>query len=339
MDMPMPTQGETSDAPLEDARKALDALARRARAVVIGRDDVIELVLIALLSDGHVLLEDYPGSGKTTLARALGESLEVSRSPGTLPAFRRIQFTPDLLPSDVTGSSVFEMDKNVFSFRPGPIFAHLVLADEINRTSPKVQAAMLEAMAEKQVTVDNDTHKLDELFFVIATQNPLDVMGTYPLPTPQLDRFLFKIEMRHIERKAELEVLAQYPRPSLTMSEGLPRVTRDELLAARRTVRERIFIAPVLREALVDIARALRSDERVLQGASTRSLVLMMPALQSRALLQGRSFVTPQDIEALAPAVFGHRIECVPGVVDKRQVIATALAPSLERLSRVSLSR
>jgi MoxR-like ATPase len=339
MDMPLAAQAQTNDAPLEDARRGLDALARRARAVVIGRDDVIELVLIALVSDGHVLLEDYPGSGKTTLARALGESLRVGGGPAHLPAFRRIQFTPDLLPSDVTGTSVFELDKNRFQFRAGPIFAHLVLADEINRTSPKVQAAMLEAMAEKQVTVDNETHKLDELFFVIATQNPLDVMGTYPLPTPQLDRFLFKIEMRHIEKAAELEVLAQYPRPALSMSEGLPQVTREELLAARRAIRERVHIAPVLRESLVDAARALRSDERVLQGASTRSLVLMMPALQARALLRGRAYVIPEDIEALAPAVFGHRIECVPGVVDKRQVIASALAPILERLSKLSLSR
>jgi MoxR-like ATPase len=340
MDMP-PQLGQTNDAPLDEARRALDALARRARAVVIGRDDVIELVLIALVSDGHVLLEDYPGSGKTTLARALGESLRVTGAGplAHLPAFRRIQFTPDLLPSDVTGTSVFELDKNRFQFRAGPIFAHLVLADEINRTSPKVQAAMLEAMAEKQVTVDNDTHKLDELFFVIATQNPLDVMGTYPLPTPQLDRFLFKIEMRHIERSAELEVLAQYPRPSLSMTEGLPQVTREELLAARRAIRERVHIAAALRETLVDVARALRSDERVLQGASTRSLVLMMPALQARALIHGRNYVSPEDVSALAPAVFSHRIECVPGVVDKRQVIQTALAPSLERLSKLSLAR
>src|SRR5215510_15088706 len=214
---------------LEPAKGAIERLTARARAVIVGRDDVIELTLIALLADGHVLLEDYPGSGKTTLARCLGDSL-AAESGDALASFRRIQFTPDLLPSDVTGTSVFDLERNRFVFRPGPIFAHIVLADEINRTSPKVQAAMLEAMAEKQVTIDNDTHKLDELFFVIATQNPLDVMGTYPLPTPQLDRFLFKIEMRHIEKNAELEVLAQYPRPSLSMSEGLPQVTREELL-------------------------------------------------------------------------------------------------------------
>ena len=324
---------------LSDAQRVLETLARRARAVVVGRDVVIELVLIALVSDGHVLLEDYPGSGKTTLARALGDSLRADSVHAQIAPFRRIQFTPDLLPSDVTGTSVFELDKSRFSFRPGPIFAHIVLADEINRTSPKVQAAMLEAMAEKQVTVDNDTHRLDELFFVIATQNPLDVMGTYPLPTPQLDRFLFKIEMKHIERSAELNLLAQYPTPSLAMSEGLARVTRVEILLARKSVREAVHIAPQIREALVDLARNLRADERVLQGASTRSLVLKLPALQARALLRARQYVLPEDVAALSPHVFGHRLEVAPGVVDKRELINSALAPVMERLSKLSLAR
>jgi MoxR-like ATPase len=344
--MDMPAQlAHMSGPALSDALRVLEALANRARAVVVGRDDVIELVLIALLSDGHVLLEDYPGSGKTTLARALGDSLRADPSlpprlgHAPIAGFRRIQFTPDLLPSDVTGSSVFELDKSRFSFRPGPIFAHIVLADEINRTSPKVQAAMLEAMAEKQVTVDNETHRLDELFFVIATQNPLDVMGTYPLPTPQLDRFLFKIEMKHIERNAELGLLAQYPTPSLAMSEGLARVSRDEILHARQSVRAAVHIAPQIREALVDLARGLRADERVLQGASTRSLVLMLPALQARALLRGREYVLPEDIAALAPHVFAHRLEVAPGVVDKSELITASLNPVMERLSKLSLSR
>jgi MoxR-like ATPase len=323
---------------LRSAREVIERLSRRARAVIVGRDDVIELTLIALLADGHVLLEDYPGSGKTTLARCLGDSLE-GDAGGAIVPFRRIQFTPDLLPSDVTGTSVFDLEHNRFVFRPGPIFAHIVLADEINRTSPKVQAAMLEAMAEKQVTIDNDTHALDELFFVIATQNPLDVAGTYPLPTPQLDRFLFKIEMKHIERDAELDVLRQYPRPSLDMSQGLPRVRRLELSAARRAIRASVHIAEPIRVALVDLARALRTDERVLQGASTRSLVLMLPALQVRALIHGRDHVSPEDIEALALPIFGHRIECVPGVMDKADVIRSNLLPVIERLARVSLQR
>ncbi|MFI5306512.1 MAG: AAA family ATPase [Polyangiales bacterium] len=323
---------------LQSARAAIERLARRARAVIVGRDQVIDLVLTALLADGHVLLEDYPGSGKTTLARCLGDSLE-GHASDAFAAFRRIQFTPDLLPSDVTGTSVFDLEHSRFVFRAGPIFAHVVLADEINRTSPKVQAAMLEAMAEKQVTIDNETHPLDPLFFVIATQNPLDVAGTYPLPTPQLDRFLFKLEMKHIARDAELDVLKQYPRPSLDMSAGLPRVSRDELLAARRSIRTGVHIAEPIREALVDLARGLRADERVLQGASTRSLVLMLPALQVRALMSGRDYVSPADVEALAQPIFGHRIECVPGVLDKGEVIVASLAPVVERLARASLSR
>jgi MoxR-like ATPase len=331
---------ENAAAPdLENALATIEKLGQRLRAVIVGRDEVIELVLIALLADGHVLLEDYPGSGKTTLARALGDSLLEEPSRSAIATFRRIQFTPDLLPSDVTGSSVFEPDTNRFSFRRGPLFAHVVLADEINRTSPKVQSAMLEAMAEKQVTADNCTYPLDELFFVIATQNPRDIAGTYPLPKPQLDRFLFKIPMRYIDRQAELGVLAHYPVPSLQMSDALPKVKRDDILAARRTIRRGVYVAEPIREALVDVAGALRTDTRVLQAASTRSLVLMLPALQTRALMRGRAYVAPEDLGALAGPVFRHRVECSPSVPDCGTVIASCLAPQLERLARYSLKR
>ena len=201
---------------LNQAQALAERLRTRLAVAVRGRDEVIELLLIALLADGHVLLEDFPGSGKTTLARALGEAIETDGGEAHIAAFRRIQFTPDLLPSDVTGTTVFEPRSGGFALRRGPVFAHVVLADEINRTSPKVQAAMLEAMAEKQVTIDDTSHALDELFFVIATQNPLDLAGTYPLPRPQLDRFLFKIRMTHIARQHELAVLSDYPMPRLT---------------------------------------------------------------------------------------------------------------------------
>jgi len=331
-------QSSTEDV-LSGAGEVAERLRARLSAAVRGRDDVVEMVLIALLADGHVLLEDYPGSGKTTLARALGNALEDGADTSNMPAFRRIQFTPDLLPSDITGTNVFDIETNHFAFRRGPVFAHIVLADEINRTSPKVQAAMLEAMAEKQVTVDNQTHALDDLFFVIATQNPLDLAGTYPLPTPQLDRFLFKITMRHIDRASELEVLDRYPRVSLDVARDYPGVTRAEVLAARRQTRGNVHVAPVVKEALVDLARLLRSDSRVLQGASTRALVLMLPALQARAVIHGRDFVSPEDIEVLAPYVFKHRLECAPGVEDVDALIAEAAAVEVEKLARASLRR
>jgi len=328
-----------SENSLSGAREVAERLGARLRAAIRGRDEVVELVLIALLADGHVLLEDYPGSGKTTLARALGNALEGTETTPGISAFRRIQFTPDLLPSDITGTNIFDVETSRFSFRRGPVFAHIVLADEINRTSPKVQAAMLEAMAEKQVTVDNASYPLDGLFFVIATQNPLDLAGTYPLPTPQLDRFLFKIEMKHIDRASELEVLDQYPRVSLDVARDFPGVTREEVLAARRQTRSAVHVAPVVKEALVDLARLLRADPRVLQGASTRALVLMLPALQARAVIQGRDFVSPEDIEVLAPYVFKHRLECAPGVEDIDALIAEATAVEIEKLAKVSLRR
>lgn len=323
--------------PLERAKTVAHRLKARLSAAIRGRDDVIELVLTALLADGHVLLEDYPGSGKTTLARALGGA--VSGGGSEIASFRRIQFTPDLLPSDITGTNVFEPESSRFVFRRGPIFAHVVLADEINRTSPKVQAAMLEAMAEKQVTVDNETHALDHLFFVIATQNPLDLAGTYPLPTPQLDRFLFKIRMEHIAREAELEVLAAYPRPHLSLAADMPGVTRDELIAAREAIRSTIRIDVAFQSALVDLARGLRGDKRVLQGASTRSLVLLLPALQAHALVTGRDYVSPRDLEVLAPYVFGHRIEVAPGVDDVMSIVREHAGIEIEKLARKSLAR
>lgn len=332
------TPARTGSDELSRAHDVGERLRKRLAAAVKGREDVIELLLVALFADGHVLLEDYPGSGKTTLARAIGNAIsETKASTDHIAAFRRIQFTPDLLPSDITGTNVIQLETSKFVFRRGPLFAHVVLADEINRTSPKVQAAMLEAMAEKQVTVDDETHRLDELFFVVATQNPLDLAGTYPLPTPQLDRFLFKIVMRHIARDAELEVLAAYPRPHLQLAEELPGVSRDEVIAARQALRESVKLDPSFKESLVDLARGLRGDKRVLQGASTRSLVLLLPALQARALLAGRDYVNPRDLEVLAPHVFGHRIEVAPGVDDAQAIIAEHTSREVEKLSRKSL--
>jgi MoxR-like ATPase len=329
---------EASSFDLAQAQALFERLRLRLSAAVRGRDEVIELLLVALFADGHVLLEDFPGSGKTTLARALGEAV-TGGVDDHIASFRRIQFTPDLLPSDVTGTNVFEPQTGSFVFRRGPLFAHVVLADEINRTSPKVQAAMLEAMAEKQITVDDHSYALDELFFVVATQNPLDLAGTYPLPRPQLDRFLFKIRMTHIARKDELSVLNEYPLPRLTRAQQFPGATRDELLAARTLLRSRVVIHAAVREALVELAAELRAEPRLVNGVSTRSLMLLLPALQARALAHGRDYVSPEDLQQLAPFVFQHRVEPAPGVDDVDGVVREHVAKQVERLARLSLVR
>ena len=335
-DLPSPEMPETN---LAESIAVLSTLSAAVKAQVLGRDDVIELALIALVADGHVLLEDFPGSGKTTLAKALGEAIlaDTDQDDSTIAPFRRIQFTPDLLPSDVTGAPIFDTNSNGFHFRRGPLFAHVVLADEINRTSPKVQAAMLEAMGEKQVTVDNETYHLDDLFFVIATQNPLDLVGTYPLPTPQLDRFLFKITMDHIDRESELEVLNTFKsRKDPTTTKQT--VTRSQVLNTRRQVEDQVFISDSIKTALVDISRSLRGDDRVLQGNSTRSMVLMLPALQVSAALRGRNFVSADDIELLLPRVLEHRVELAPGVSDFSKVLQDNMRQAMEQLARSTLT-
>ncbi len=324
---------------LNGAYSVVQRLRTRLQTAVRGRDEVIDLLVIALLADGHMLLEDYPGSGKTTLAKALGDCIIDDKPDDDISTFRRIQFTPDLLPSDVTGTTIFDPNTNKFFFRAGPIFAHVVLADEINRTSPKVQSAMLEAMAEKQTTVDNRTRKLDELFFVIATQNPLDLAGTFPLPSAQLDRFLFKVKMHHIHREAELEVLASFKARRAGAGSDLARVTRTEIVDARNVVEGQIHVAPEVRECLVDIAGRTRSDPRILQGASTRSLVLMIPALQARALTRVRDYVNAEDVEALSTFIFGHRLELAPGTDNVDAVLRECLTDPLERLARSTMKR
>ncbi len=314
-------------------------LVKRLKRAVKGRDDVIELILIALLADGHVLLEDYPGSGKTTLAKALGESIIDDLLNDQIPPFRRIQFTPDLLPSDITGVSVFDADSGSFTFRRGPIFSYVTLGDEINRTSPKVQSAMLEAMAEKQVTVDNCSYKLDDLFFVLATQNPQDLAGTFPLPVAQLDRFLFKIRMEYIDRESELEVLRTRLERQQPDSNDLALVKRGEIIEARHAIEDQIFISPDVLATLVDIAREIRADPQVIVGISTRSLVMAAPALKARAMAKDRDFVIGDDIQALAPYIFGHRISLAAGGVDVSEIITRCSKNPIETLSRSTLKK
>jgi len=322
---------------LQGAYGVVERLRNRLRPSVRGRDNVIELIIIALLADGHILLEDYPGSGKTTLAKALGDAIVDDIPEDNIVTWRRIQFTPDLLPSDVTGSTIFDPNLNRFFFRPGPVFARVVLADEINRTSPKVQSALLEAMAEKQTTVDNRTRQLDPLFFVIATQNPLDLSGTFPLPSAQLDRFMFKVRMFHISREAELDVLHSMKERKQGVPESFPRVTRTEILDARKVVEDQVFVAPEIHECLVDIANNTRNDPRMLQGISTRALVLMVPALQARSLTQVRAYVSADDVRSLALHVLGHRLELAPGIETAEELIKDCCAEPLERLAKATM--
>ena len=319
------------------AQQVVSLLQKRLRASVIGRDDVIDLIIIALLADGHVLLEDYPGSGKTTLAKALGDSLEESSLSSSIQSMRRIQFTPDLLPSDVTGTTIFDPDSRSFHFRPGPVFAHVLLADEINRTSPKVQSALLEAMGEKQCTVDNQTHSLDELFFVIATQNPLDLAGTYPLPNAQLDRFLFKIKMKHISSQDELHLLLNFDQVKAGAGIDTAKLSRNQIVAARKEIQSAVKIAPEIKKCLVSLAEETRKSALSLQGISTRSLVLALPALQIRAFMQGRSYVSAADIEFLAPFIFAHRLMIAPGGGEAEEIIAQCSKAPLEQLARAVL--
>ena len=326
----MPASSTQAVKALEMTRRIVGGLGAHLRQAIVGRDEVIDLLVVALLADGHVLLEDYPGSGKTTLAKALGNAIHSDESQ--METFQRIQFTPDLLPTDITGVSIFSPQTGQFQFAPGPIFSHIVLADEINRTPPKVQSAMLEAMAEKQVTADGKRYSLDRLFFVIATQNPLDVTGTYPLPTPQLDRFLFKIRMEYIDAQSELEVLDLHLRLAKQDPPRLTPISREEILECRRAIAESVQVAPPIRRALVDIAQQIRNDPRVLQGVSTRSLVVALPALQAHAAIRGRDYVNAEDLRILGPQLFSHRIERAPGSPDAETIFREAARQPFEHL-------
>ena len=266
--------------------------------VIIGKHAALELMVIGLLCEGHILIEDVPGVGKTVMARTLAKSLGC--------AFNRLQFTPDMLPSDVTGVSIFNQKTRGFEFRPGPIFGQIILADEINRATPKTQAALLEAMDEHQVTVDGTTHPLPRPFMVLATQNPIEYEGTFPLPEAQLDRFLLRIRLGYPSPPDEILVLEQQQlRHPIEAIE--PVCSADEILAAAEAVRS-IYVSPAVKRYIVDLTGHTRQNNDVYLGASPRGSLGLSRASQARAALAGRDHVLPDDVKALAPAVLAHRI-------------------------------
>lgn len=284
-------------------RSILQGLQQNIEQVVRGRHEVIQHILTALLAEGHILLEDYPGSGKTTLAKMLGAS--IGDGMETIH-FNRVQFTPDLLPSDIMGVSLYDSTEQRFRFSPGPIFGNVILADEVNRAGPKVQAAMLEAMAEKQVSIDNVTHRLPELFFVIATQNPLDVAGTYPLPLVQLDRFLLKVNLGPLSPEVELDVLRNH-RQILAHESIQPVCSAQVMVHLRKLVRQ-VHIDDRIYKAVVGLVDRSRQAEDVRLGASTRGALMLVQAMKARAFLNGRDHVVPDDFRELAEPVLLHRI-------------------------------
>ncbi len=266
--------------------------------VIVGKEKSVELLLVALLADGHVLLEDVPGMGKTLMAKCLARSIGGS--------FKRVQFTPDLLPSDVTGFNVYSRQDGQFKFQPGPVMTHVLLADEINRTIPRTQSSLLESMEERQVTVDGETYTLPKPFFVIATQNPIELEGTFPLPEAQLDRFLLKIKLGYPQRDEEIQILNRF-REKDPLDELEP-VIQPEAFMELQTARKQIRISEPVSAYLTDIVRATRDHAALQYGASPRSSIGLMRAAQALAALSGRTYILPDDVKHLVMPVLSHRL-------------------------------
>ena len=305
------------------------------KTVIQGKDETIDLILTCLISDGHVLLEDYPGSGKTTLAKTLGRLIDTSNNMnatgGHIAPFRRIQFTPDMLPGDVLGVNIFEPKTSTFKFIHGPVFSHILLADELNRTGPKVQSAFLECMAEKQVTTDNVTYPLDDLFFVIGTQNPLDIAGTYPLPLVQLDRFMCRVPMSYVDSSYEIKILENADEIQEQSVSIQPVVTREEVLEARKLTKS-VYIKDNLREAIVNIVQATRNNPALQFGASTRSAIMLQSAIKGWAVVQGRDFATEDDLVFMAPYVLLHRLKFHSSAGENKEALRKLMAAAIEKL-------
>lgn len=276
-------------------------LKREIAAVIVGQEEAVDLLLTAMLADGHVLIEGVPGVAKTLLARLMARLVDAR--------FSRVQFTPDLMPSDVLGTTVFSLKSGEFDFHPGPVFADIVLVDEVNRAPAKTQAALFEVMEERQVSMDGNTYRMGELYTILATQNPVEQEGTYKLPEAQLDRFLMKINIGYPSLEEEIGILERHHANSsfVRLAEVMPAITRDELLALRGLMKE-VFVERTLLQYIAHIVQQTRTSKTIFLGASPRASVAMLQAAKARALLQGRDFVTPEDVKFVAPYVLQHRL-------------------------------
>ena len=302
-----------------EASKCIAAVKENIGRVMIGSASVIDLLLTAMIAHGHVLIEDVPGMGKTVLAKSLAKSVSAR--------FSRIQFTPDLLPSDVTGLNYFNQKENEFIFSPGPAFCNILLADEINRATPRTQSSLLECMGERQITVDGETMQLEAPFFVIATQNPIETLGTYPLPEAQLDRFLMRISMEAPDKEQEKAILLRFMRDEPLETLGSV-CTGADILELQRLARE-IYVHPVLLDYLVSLTQATRDWPNVEMGVSPRGSLALLRAVRAFALVRGGAYVVPEDIKAVAVPVLAHRIQLSGSaglVAAQKQVIADVLA-------------
>jgi MoxR-like ATPase len=305
--------------------------------IIRGKREEIVKVITCLVAGGHVLIEDLPGSGKTSLAKSLALSIGGNATPADGRAvsavFKRIQFTPDLLPMDLIGTFIFDESKKDFFFKKGPLFANIVLGDEINRASPKVQSALLECMAERQITAGEQTFALDRVFFVIATQNPIEMEGTYPLPAAQLDRFFMKISFGYVEEQFELEILNDYLRINKITESIHPILSIQDIETLQKSA-EQVYIHPEIVKSVAHIVRATRIDPAIIVGASTRSGIYLLMCLKAFALIQGRNYVIEDDLKSLTHPVLQHRLVC-SSIEAQKNALNDILVKEVMRLDQV----